>query len=706
MRVRSIAVTVVSVVLAVGGALPSAALPSDVRPAGAPTARELLQSALSVPAAGAGAAWVINGGDVQRDGGADPTMRAIDALRRTGSGAEAARALLGLPVRGPGQSQAGSDEASAEEGEGATAVAGGGSIDAEALRYASPAPDLDGDGMADVLVTTYWFATDTSTTAARRGVDGSHLWTADGDVYAIPLADVDGDEVPDLLSTAYEILEESSEYDCDESRCRFAADVELITTVAVRSGRTGETRWSERIPGWLSYEEEFDGVGDAYRYAFTSEGAIVTAEPTADGTSVVQNTVDVDALDERASSDPTGTDTGLVEERTETVRVRAATDAQIVDARTGEPLAGRGGGGSTVALLRPTGDLVGDSTADLLWAGEETTDTDVVCTTVLGEVERCDPDTRGTTTLIAEVLDGADLDRAWLRRSQPVRYGFQFDVGADLDGDGAGELFQFADSGDDEGSRFVTTVLSGRTGTVLWSRTTSDFLFPLGFGDVDADGDQDVLTSVVRLEDIDFQVDVHRVDGRSGQSLSVSTLPRAEVDEGPCAFWFLYVGGMTDVDGDQVDDLFAGEVAVSYDGEDCDSTERTRSVAVGESGADATRLYRVDVDGWTTGFPVGDLDGDGTTDLLLEAMAPAQPEGTATDDGGETSRANALRLPDLEPIWTLDVPPWTFLTPLGDLDGDAGTDLAQPTDTGDLVIRRGVDATALWSLPLGPYRRS
>ncbi|MCW3133023.1 MAG: VCBS repeat-containing protein, partial [Methanophagales archaeon] len=106
---------------------------------------------------------------------------------------------------------------------------------------AYPAGDLDGDGKEDVLVQTseYVWATDTrtATVIAKRGYDGTHLWSesisvTDGYCWinAIPAGDLDGDGKDDVIVS-------SSKYEN-------ATDIRTAEVIA-KKGETGVHLWEE-----------------------------------------------------------------------------------------------------------------------------------------------------------------------------------------------------------------------------------------------------------------------------------------------------------------------------------------------------------------------------------------------------------------------------------------------------------------------------
>jgi hypothetical protein len=118
--------------------------------------------------------------------------------------------------------------------------------------------DLDGDGLPNILVSTFVGAgTRTYTLIAKRMNDGSHLWeesiTSDNaDIEAAVVTDLDGDGLPDVLVQTSE-----------------GASTDRTFTVIAKKGSNGTHLWEESVSGDEAYTgiqaegaaADFDGDG-------------------------------------------------------------------------------------------------------------------------------------------------------------------------------------------------------------------------------------------------------------------------------------------------------------------------------------------------------------------------------------------------------------------------------------------------------------
>jgi|GEM_PF-2477693 len=104
---------------------------------------------------------------------------------------------------------------------------------------------------------------------------------------------------------------------------------------------------------------------------------------------------------------------------------------------------------------------------------------------------------------------------------------------------------------------------------------------------------------------------------------------------------------------------------------------------------------------WRGLYPVGDLDGDGTTDLFGSGSDGAVRWAALSDREGPTVRARGTTYTQLGilPPFRLHPTPDATPTVVGDLDGDGVSELSFPTDgpndSGCLTILRGRTATHL-----------
>lgn len=577
-------------------------------------------------------------------------------------------------------------------------------------RWLESVPDLDGDGVADTIVTTYHYADGQTTVEARRGHDGAVLWTVDaaGDSFLQPTGDVDGDGVGDLVEVTLEVLswerDEDCSFDGQPSSCHLELWAEFVWHHGVRDGRSGALRWSVETPGSYHYrfDDEWDDATGTYHYQeeLQATNYVLAALPSGDHdgdhtADVVTDAIDLDLQAASTTDDTAGL--GLVHRYTETSSLLSTTRARVVGGDDGALLAARDSVDAPgVSFLEPSGQLVGSPAPDLLWTASEVTPANVDCLLLPAGVHHCLEEERSSETLQLEALDGSDLSSAWTYEAPPAVHQYAFASSLDLDDDGAGEVWTFALDDSDGWGSWTTTVVSGATGAVLWSRTEVDWLFPVGSGDVDGDGDSDVITVLLDFQQ-DLEIRIPRLDGRTGATLFETSPPPEPDGEGNCVFAFTYLGGLGDIDGDLVGDVFGGSVIESYD--DCEELLSVRSTSFAESGASGASIYSQASDGVVLDWPALDLTGDGVSDLLRT---------TYDVDAGwwVAGGAAALRLPDLAPLWERPLPADGYISGLGDVDGDGTGDVLLTSFLYDewsfevrLELWRGKDATTLWTVP-------
>lgn len=129
--------------------------------------------------------------------------------------------------------------------------------------YAAPAGDFDGDGQADLMVSTFGFERPSSTEVLRGTRvlaydDGTELASAPADDLAPLGADVSGDKQPDFLQIAFE-------------DAGFAVEgVTLGGEVLYR--RTVQLRGSGSLEARVGLDVTGDGIGDAFLRAAPDKG--------------------------------------------------------------------------------------------------------------------------------------------------------------------------------------------------------------------------------------------------------------------------------------------------------------------------------------------------------------------------------------------------------------------------------------------------
>ncbi len=547
--------------------------------------------------------------------------------------------------------------------------------------------DLTGDGVSELATTSYRYPEGVGELQVRRGGDLDVLWSMpSGYTDLRPVGDIDGDGRAEVLLHEVEVTVRADEYRCDEDEttCSGRYEADLRWGASLLDAMTGAVRWSQVHDGHEAYRWAYDPAGIAVQESV--DALLVDPAGDVDGDGHVDLALTEVALDHtftEGTSDLTP-GLGLAGERTVAESLDARTD---VEWRNGEGTAVRSlvhDEANELALLgAPLGDLDGDGADDALLEVVVLTPAQARCTTVIavGDV-MCDEEQAGGISLRLDARSGRTGAALWSADAGNPFAIFPF---GDLDGDGLEDLWILTGA---EG--YVTTTLSAADGATIWSRTEEDWIFPMVVADVDADDAPEVATAMFALTDEGIEVAVWRLEGDTGAVRSISR-PLPAAAWGDCALILSYAFTAPDGDGDGVADLLVGQ-AVEDLGPGCEGpASSSHAAAATSSGADVT-LRQEGGPGLLAFAPAGDLDADGTEDLLQTSW-----------ETGEVAALSGLFGPQL---WTMESA--EFVLGLGvDVDGVPGADLAsfellETPDGGSvdhLRIRNGRDLTVRLHLP-------
>jgi hypothetical protein len=498
------------------------------------------------------------------------------------------------------------------------------------VRIGLPAGDLDGDGVADALLAS----TTPGTTAFRldgaRGFDAAPLWSrafVARDLVAVSVPDQTGDARADVLVYSFLVTAEHSNGGCFEVGCVIQYTASYRWGIELVSGTDGSTAWARTYPGsiTLEYVDVLGGVVESYN---ATNLTVFPFFPAAGDPGVVIDAYDAQLLGVAL----------LVESRGELVR---GSDGATLVAR-------RDAGRPNYAILEPVGDLAGSPAGDVAWEVDEDLFVEYVCVHAVGTCTR-------ETRMTVEAIDGASLATAWAIVDDGLGLRFTVPTSADLDGDGLADLFVLRETAN--GPLLTISLLSGVDGSTAWTGPAGT---PLVIGDVDGGAGTDFAIVRESYDGLDRQYEVERYDGATG-ALLFSTAPFP--GEQPNSSTSLFLGG--DMDGDGVQDVLVNHLYnLPFTG--------YRASSLVESGRTGAVVLLEDGPGIVFESPLGDVDGDGTTDLTRITLDfTAYPVFTLTIE--------TRRMTDATSLWTLQETypefPGIYLLGAPDLSGAGGDDV-------------------------------
>jgi hypothetical protein len=536
-------------------------------------------------------------------------------------------------------------------------------MEAQFSAWTTPAGDLDGDGVTDVLVYEVDVEWTHVRTTALSGADGAVLWVMDGPRAAWPAGrDLDGEPGDDLVAVSL-LRREARGEGCEEDPewCD-AMEVDVAWRVAVLDGATTQTRWQHDIEGWWRYDEDDTG------WEMTSDSfsiwTAVTTTPTGPALAVERSG--------RLRATLTTTSGVVVEEVVTEHRARETVTVELLDGADGT-VSGRivhGPVASDYAWYWPAA-LRDDGVDDALITVNLAPDVVTRCTRVIVLTLSCASEQEEDYGSRSTLVDGRSLEPRWELEAWASQ------LGADLDGDGVNDMTTWEW---EVWGAPTSTVHSGSTGEPLLSIAGVHSIRPLA-ADLDGDGIHDLLTYAPTNNENEHGVRVQRRSGRTG-ALLFETAHTGTTSPGEHAS--TYASLIPDVGGDGVGDIL---VTTARYREDPWSYGREHIV---EDGATGVHLWSVPFEeGWSYLLPLGDVDGDGAAEVVHVSER---------DD-----RITVLDGPTGTPRWALDA---SRATVVGDVDGDGAPDLLL-TDRDDdgnqwVTARSGRTGDVIWQRLIAP----
>jgi hypothetical protein len=571
--------------------------------------------------------------------------------------------------------------------------------------------DLDGDGLADVLIAELDLATSALQLRAVRGTDGTELWRRpfSGEAgLAFPLGqDLDGDGVDDLL--VYDLRDWVFDYSMTSDDGLLSSSfsdsfrISYTWTLGVVSGADGTTRWHRDIPAFIedAYHEEWALLGDhAVDYELT--GSAMEVVPL-----LLDGEVGVSALDVEIEASYRRSGTVLEESEESRFALRSSTDVDVYgeDGSVVRRLEGESEDGVSFYAALP------DGSGGLLRTRHRIGEHAVSCSS--NPISSSCTDAGGAFGTDLLGMDGRTFATRWADEGEGYR---EAQVTPDLDGDGIADLLELGF--DDEAWTSTSVLRSGADGALRWTAPdTDDWRYPVAYADLDGSGGLDLVT-VGFVYDDGWGVRVDRIAGATGDLLATSTIsvgqsameepaPPApdplgagwlfgpDEDEWQWSFELLAVGvGLAgDLDGDDGQDL--GLTLYRYFESSTGESEESWTARL-ERARTAEVLHAEGGDGWGYLFPLADVTGDGGLEL-------ARGIEEIDDQDTWSFSTQVLAYPAMDaPLHSVA---GGYLLAGGDQDGAAGEELLHLATDWDaeepqttIMSREGRTGALRWSL--------
>lgn len=591
-------------------------------------------------------------------------------------------------------------------------------------RFAVPAGDLDGDGAADVIgydwkirftwddeTDEYTFDILEDKATARRGIDGTILWTLDlrtiGDyTFLIPLAmDLDGNGRADLLRVSATLDSTTGAVPCVVVACVGSQTNTFHWTIEPQDGLTLDPLWTKTIPGtatWTVIAADalvpFAGVYTVDATAGYLDVAIA-GDHNADG----RGDVLINAYDESEDAAYAGVWALLAAAYAGYDDYGIGVHSSVVSSVNGTALFERAQSAEDgLATMLVAGDMSGDGNTDLLWITGKRSGTPFAC--VFGFVVGTCVDA-ATVTLRFESIDASSEQTRWTADADDPGLAGIFLVTEPFDGTGDGKQDMLLDlyAYDPlEGFRESFVLLSGSDGARAWERATSDGYFAAvaAIGPVGGAPGTDLEIISDAYDFNSWGLTMQRVDGATGTDL-FSTTRTFTTPDSPFGSSSYLVGWLADADGDGTLDVNAASSTRFYLEEGFGGGYG--AVAV-DSGRTGTLLYQDQIEefsGWT---PAGDLNADGRADLgrwkndaatrTVESAGLLMPSGSLAWSRADTFGATVDNY-------------FAGMVPLGNLDGVPGdepqfgrftatSDGTSWIESGRIDIVASTDGSILW----------